>query len=94
MVIRESVLVVLMVVITGADCDVTGGSESWFPGTCYLVYLWFMLGFKGLHPKLGGGSQVRFLLAFFFVSWASEFIFIMVTASGAVAQWELGVLSD
>ena len=54
MVIRLCILVVLMVVITGADCDVTGGSESWFPGTCYLVYLWFRLGFKGLHPSWVG----------------------------------------
>ena len=58
MVIRLCILVVLMVVITGADCDVTGGSESWLPGTCYLVYLWFRLGFKGLHPKLGGEVMV------------------------------------
>ena len=52
------------------------------------------VGVQRFAPQLGGGSQLRFLLAFFFVSWASEFIFIMVTGSGAVAQWELGVLSD
>ena len=46
MVIRECVLVVLMVVITGPDCDVTGGLKSWFPGNLllrYQVYLWYRL---------------------------------------------------
>ena len=66
---------------------------SWNMLSSLLVVL---VGVQRFAPQIGWGSHGGwgFCSHFFLFLGPPEFIFIMVTASGAVAQWELGVLSD